>query len=122
VRTEQANNLSKGAMGKALLYAKNDLPRLEHYLRDGRIEIDNNQIENKIRPLALGRKNYLFAGSSQAAQRAAMVYSFFASCKANDINPREWLRDVLIRIGNHPVNRLEELLPVQWAEKRGMDL
>jgi len=122
VRTEQANNLSKGAMGKALLYAKNHLPRLEHYLRDGRIEIDNNQIENKIRPLALGRKNYLFAGSNQAAQRAAMVYSFFASCKANDINPREWLRDVLIRIGNHPVNRLEELLPVQWAEKRDMDL
>jgi transposase len=122
VRTEQANNLSKGAMGKALLYAKNHLPRLEHYLCDGRIEIDNNQIENKIRPLALGRKNYLFAGSNQGAQRAAMMYSFFASCKANDINPREWLRDVLIRIGNHPINRLEELLPVQWAEKRGMDL
>jgi transposase len=122
VRTEQANNLTKGAMGKALLYAKNHLPRLEHYLHDGRIEIDNNQIENKIRPLALGRKNYLFAGSNQGAQRAAMIYSFFASCKANDINPREWLRDVLIRIGNHPINRLEELLPVQWAEKRGMDL
>jgi transposase len=122
VRTEQANNLTKGAIGKALLYAKNHLPRLEHYLRDGRVEIDNNQIENKIRPLALGRKNYLFAGSNQGAQRAAMIYSFFASCKANDINPREWLRDVLIRIGNHPVNRLEELLPVQWAGKRGADL
>lgn len=122
VRTEQANNLTKGAIGKALLYAKNHLPRLEHYLRDGRIEIDNNQIENKIRPLALGRKNYLFAGSNQGAQRAAMMYSFFASCKANDINPREWLRDVLIRIGNHSVNRLEELLPVQWAEMRDTDL
>jgi transposase len=122
VRTEQANNLTKGAMGKALLYAKNHLPRLEHYLRDGRIEIDNNQIENKIRPLALGRKNYLFAGSNQGAQRAAMMYSFFASCKANDINPREWLRDVLIRIGNHSVNRLEELLPVQWAAMRDTDL
>ncbi|MCB0539374.1 MAG: transposase, partial [Bacteroidetes bacterium] len=108
--------------GKALLYAKNHLPRLEHYLRDGRIEIDNNQIENKIRPLALGRKNYLFAGSNQGAQRAAMMYSFFASCKANDINPREWLRDVLIRIGSHPINRLEELLPVQWAASRDSDL
>lgn len=122
VRTEQANNLTVGAMGKALLYAKNHLPRLEHYLRDGRIEIDNNQIENKIRPLALGRKNYLFAGSNQGARRAAMMYSFFASCKANDINPREWLRDVLINIGNHPVNRLEELLPVQWAKMRDPDL
>jgi transposase len=115
VRTEQANNLTKGAIGKALLYAKNHLPRLEHYLRDGRVEIDNNQIENKIRPLALGRKNYLFAGSNQGAQRAAMMYSFFASCKANQINPREWLYHVLIRIGNHPVNRLKELLPAQWA-------
>jgi transposase len=121
VRAEQANNLSKGAIGKALLYALNHLPRLEHYLRDGRIEIDNNLIENKIRPLALGRKNFLFAGSNQGAHRAAMMYSFFASCKANDINPREWLRDVLIRIGNHPVNRLEELLPVQWAKNRNTD-
>ena len=51
-----------------------------------------------------------------------LMYSFFASCKANEINPSEWLRDVLIRIGNHPVNRLEELLPVQWAERRGADL
>lgn len=122
VRTEQANNLTKGAIGKALLYAKNHLPRLEHYLRDGRVEIDNNQIENKIRPLALGRKNYLFAGSNQGAQRAAMIYSFFASCKANQINPRQWLHHVLIRIGNHPVNRLEELLPVQWAENTKTDL
>ena len=122
VRTEQANNLTKGAIGKALLYAKNHLPRLEHYLRDGRVEIDNNQIENKIRPLALGRKNYLFAGSNQGAQRAAMMYSFFASCKANNINPRQWLRDVLIRIGNYPINRLEELLPVQWAKNTEADL
>lgn len=122
VRTEQANNLTKGAIGKALLYAKNHLPRLEHYLRDGRVEIDNNLIENKIRPLALGRKNFLFAGSNQGAQRAAMMYSFFASCKANDINPREWLHDVLIRIGKHPVNRLEELLPVQWAVKKGRNI
>lgn len=122
VRTEQAGNLTKGAMGKALLYAKNHLPRLEHYLRDGRIEIDNNLIENKIRPLALGRKNYLFAGSDQGAQRAAMMYSFFASCKANDINPRDWLRDVLIRIGNHPINRLDELLPARWAQNSQADL
>jgi len=122
VRTEQAGNLTKGAMGKALLYAKNHLPRLEHYLRDGRIEIDNNLIENKIRPLALGRKNYLFAGSDQGAQRAAMMYSFFASCKANDINPRDWLRDVLIRIGNHPINRLDELLPARWAQNSPADL
>lgn len=114
VTVEQKNNLSKGAIGKALYYAVNQLPRLAHYLEDGRIEIDNNLIENSIRPLALGRKNYLFAGSHEGAQRAAMMYSFFASCKYANLNPWEWLTDVLGRIGAHPINRLEELLPAQW--------
>ncbi len=77
--------------------------------------MDNNLIENSIRPLALGRKNYLFAGSHAGAQRAAMLYSFFASCKRLGVDPRNWLRDVLERIADHPVNRLEELLPHQWA-------
>jgi transposase len=122
VEHHQKNNLSKGGIGIALGYAKNHLPRLRYYLEDGRIEIDNNQIENKIRPLALGRKNYMFAGSNKGAQRAAMMYSFFASCKEHDVNPRDWLQDVLLRIGNHKVNRLEELLPGQWAKSRGLDL
>ncbi|MFT4751938.1 MAG: hypothetical protein ACJATN_002553 [Neolewinella sp.] len=116
VTTEQNNNLRKGAMGKALHYAKKHLPRLRYYLGDGRIEIDNNLIENSIRPLALGRKNYLFAGSHLGAQRAAMMYSFFASCKYAGVNPWEWLADVLGRIGAHPVNRLEEFLPAQWEK------
>ncbi|MFK8163835.1 MAG: transposase, partial [Lewinella sp.] len=122
VITEQNNNLSKGAIGKALHYAKKHLPRLRHYLDDGRIEIDNNLIENSIRPLALGRKNYLFAGSHLGAQRAAMMYSFFASCKYAGANPWEWLSDVLSRIGAHPVNRMEELLPGSWAENQEVDL
>lgn len=112
------NNLSKGGIGIALNYANNHLPRLKHYLDDGRIEIDNNQIENKIRPLALGRKNYMFAGSNKGAERTAMMYSFFATCKEHEVNPREWLRDVLIRIGNHPVNRVAELLPGEWKKNR----
>ncbi|MGB3548688.1 MAG: IS66 family transposase, partial [Saprospiraceae bacterium] len=120
VNYEQANNLTKGAIGKALLYAKNHLPRLRVYLTDGQVEIDNNLIENTIRPLALGRKNYLFAGSHPAARRAAMMYAFFGSCKANDVNPWEWLRDVLGRIGSHSVNRLDELLPAQWKEKQDL--
>jgi len=73
-----------------------------------RVEVDNNLIENSIRPLALGRKNYLFAGSHRAAQRAAMMYTFFASCQKLDVNPRLWLADVLERIADHPINRLEE--------------
>lgn len=111
---EQTNNLSKGPIGTALFYAKNQLPKLSPYLEDGRIEIDNNLIENAIRPLALGRKNYLFAGSHQGAYRAAMMYSFFATCKTKGINPYEWLKDVLTRIADHPVNQVEALLPHLW--------
>lgn len=122
MRNEQAKNLSKGAIGKALLYAKKHLPRLEHYLCDDHIEIDNNLVENQIRPLALGRKNYLFAGSNQEVQRAAMKHSFFASCKANAIPPRQWLRDVLSRIGHHLVNRLHKLLPNRSDARKGEEL
>ena len=118
VEQQQANNLSKGPIGKALHYAKHQLPTLALYLEDGRIEIDNNLIENAIRPLALGRKNYLFAGSHQAAQRTAMMYSFFASCKTNAVNPWEWLADILKRIGTHSIKDIEQLLPKQWAENR----
>ena len=120
VRTEQANNLSKGPIGKALLYAKNELPNLMAYLEDGRIEIDNNLIENAIRPLALGRKNYMFAGSHQGAQRAAMMYAFFGTCKALDINPWEWLKDVLQRIPQYPVNQLRNLLPNNWQPQNNV--
>jgi transposase len=116
VETQQSNNLSKGPIGKALLYAKNELPNLLAYLYDGRIEIDNNLIENAIRPLALGRKNYLFAGSHQGAQRAAMMYSFFAVCKTMDINPWAWLSNVLDRIGTQPINQIDELLPHCWKK------
>jgi len=90
----------------------NILPKsLEAIFEDGRIELDNNLIENAIRPMAIGRKNYLFCGSHQAAQNAAMLYSFFGSCKMQNINPREWLEDTLKRIPEHSIQKLEELLP-----------
>ncbi len=82
------------------------------------LEIDNNNIENAVRPLALGRKNYLFAGSDQAAQHAAMMYSFFASCKANNINPYSWLNDVLNRLPEYKANKIEELLPHNWTHEK----
>jgi hypothetical protein len=89
-------------------------------VNDGRFEIDNNNIENTIRPLAIGRKNYLFAGSHQAAQNIAMFYTFFATCKANDINPYKWLCDVLKKIPEHKANKLHELLPQNWNENQEM--
>jgi transposase len=103
--------LPQSVIGKAMAYALNQWPRLIRYLDDGRYEIDNNLIENSIRPVALGRKNYLFAGSHEGAQRAAIMYSFFATCKINNIEPFDWLTKVLTRIPDHSIQRLEELLP-----------
>jgi transposase len=106
--------LPKSAIGKAIAYTLNLWPKLKGYIQDGKYEIDNNIIENAIRPLALGRKNYLFAGSHKAAQRAAMMYSFFATCKINNVEPLAWLTDVLNRISEHKANKLHELLPQNW--------
>ena len=103
--------MTKGAIGRALHYAVNQLPLIDSFYKDGRIYLDNNAIENKIRPLALGRKNFLFAGSHVGAKRIAMMYSLFASCKEADVNPYAWMTDTLNRIGNHPVNKPAELLP-----------
>ena len=109
-----SQTLPGSSIGKAIAYTYNLLPKLKAYIDDGRYEIDNNLIENAIRPLTLGRKNYLFAGSHQAAQNAAMMYSFFATCKINNIEPLAWLTDVLNRIPDHMANKLTELLPQNW--------
>lgn len=106
--------LPKSAMGKAFYYLVARYNKIYLYLQDGRLEIDNNLIENSIRPVALGRKNYLFAGSHSGAEKAAMVYSLLGSCKLQDINPYEYLKNVLQRLPEHPVNRLHELLPPNW--------
>lgn len=111
---EYPNVLPKSLIGKALGYYLKRKDKLSAYTQDGRLEIDNNYVENAIRPLALGRKNYLFAGSHQGARRAAMIYSFLGSCEKCQIEPRQWLTDVLNHIALHPVNQLEELLPHQW--------
>jgi len=101
----------KSKIGKAFTYAQNSYEGLKSILLDGRLELDNNLIENSIRPLALGRKNFLFAGSHEAAQRIAMFYSFFGTCKAQGINPRKWLQKVLEEIPDTSLADLEKLLP-----------
>ena len=106
-------------VGKAISYTLSLLPRLGRYVNDGRFCIDNNLVENAIRPLALGRKNYLFCGNHDAAIRAAIVYSLVDSCKAMGIDPREWMEDVLLRIPGNENNRtaLRELLIDKWAKQ-----
>lgn len=103
--------LPKSPIGKAIAYCIPRWDNLMNYLKDGSLEIDNNLAENAIRPIALGRKNYLFAGSARGAERAAMFYSFFGTCKKNDVNPFDWLKKVLEIIPEHKVNKLQELLP-----------
>ncbi|MEO6166587.1 MAG: IS66 family transposase [Chitinophagales bacterium] len=103
--------LPKSLIAGAIGYTLPRIEALKVYLFDGRLQIDNNLTENAIRPVALGRKNYLFAGSHSTAQHAAIFYSLFATCKAKNINPGTWLTETLIKIASHPINRIEELLP-----------
>ncbi len=105
--------LPKSAIGIAFAYTLNLWPRLARYIEDGRFYIDNNLIENSIRPVALGRKNYLFAGSHEAAQQAAILYSLLASCKINNVEPFAWLKRTLEIIPDYPANQLHKLLPGQ---------
>jgi transposase len=111
--------LPKGRMGRALSYTYSIFHRLSRYHLDGRYKLDNNLAENAIRPLALGRKNYLFCGNHDAAENAAVIYSLLGCCKASDINPREWLTDVLTKIpayNNDYSLDLADLLPHNWKQ------
>lgn len=112
--TEHLQTLPKSPIGKAIAYTLNRWTKLNAFTTNGTLEIDNNRIENAIRPLALGRKNYLFTASDEGGKRAAMMYSFFATCKAHNVNPLEWLTDVLNRIPTHPINKIHQLLPHLW--------
>ena len=115
LEVEHPQTLPKSPIGKAIAYTLKRWDKLTVFTTNSIIEIDNNRIENTIRPLALGRKNYLFVGSDEGGKRAAMMYSFFASCKIHNLNPLKWLTDVLRRIPNHPINQIDELLPHKWS-------
>jgi len=111
MKEQYVQTLPKSTIGKALGYSIERWNELSIYATDGKLNIDNNPVENSIRPVAIGRKNYLFAGSHEAAQRSAMLYSLLGTCKLNGINPFIWLRETLRRIATHPINKIEELLP-----------
>jgi len=115
-RLEELNPviLPSEPLSKAINYALNQREALYRYLDDGRLKPDNNTAENAIRPLALGRKNWLFAGSERGARATALFLGLIQSCKASGVNPWEYFDDMLRRIMSHPVNRLQELLPDQW--------
>lgn len=106
----------RSALAEAIRYTLARWPALCLFLEDGRIELDNNPVERAIRPVALGRKNHLFAGSDGGADRWAIITSLIATAKLNDVEPYAYLKDVLERMTNgHPVNRLDDLLPWNWT-------
>ena len=110
--------LPKSPIGKAIHYTYGIYRKLIRYTLDGRYRIDNNLAENSVRDLALGRKNYLFCGNHESARRTAVIYSLMASCKVNDVNPQEWLTDVLNRIQDQKNQKMDELLPHIWKLNR----
>ena len=118
IETESVKVLPKSPIGKAMHYYQAQWPKLKRILLDSKLHLDNNLIENKIRPFALGRKNFLFAGSHEGADRIAIMYSMFATCKAHKVNPWEWLKDVLEKLPEYPINQIEDLLPTEWKKSR----
>lgn len=106
--------LPKSPLGMAINYALSNWEALMRYASDGRLDIDNNAAERAVRPMAIGRKNYLFVGSDNGGKTAAVLYSLVASAKRHGLDVFAYLRDVFARISDHPKSRLEELLPDQW--------
>jgi hypothetical protein len=110
--------LPKSPTGQAIEYVRSRWEAFVRYTSSGILEIDNNAAENALRRVALGRKNWLFAGSDNGGDTAATLFSLIASCALHDVDPYAWLRDALARIADTPINQLEELLPDRWAANR----
>ena len=111
--------LPQSGVGKAIRYARSNWAALNRYVEDGRLEIDNNACERQMRAVAVGRKNWLFAGSKDGGRRAAVLYSVLQSAKAAGVEPFAYLRDVLERIGTMPSDGVVDLLPATWKAARG---
>ena len=107
----------KSDFAKAIRYATSRWTALTRYVDDGRREMTNNAAERAVRPLTLGRKNYLFAGSDEGGRRAAIMYTLIETARFNDVDPEAWLADVIARIADHPINRIDDLLPWKWRSE-----
>ena len=117
METEGIKYSPSSLIGKAITYAYTRWDNMMRYLEDGRIRIDNNLAENAIRPVTLGRKNYLFCGNHEAAVSMSVVCSLLATCKAHEVNPREYLNDMIAKMPymqKASYNELLQLLPHKW--------
>jgi len=106
----------QSALGRAITYALDQWPALARFLTDGRIEIDNNLVENAIRPTAIGKKNWLFIGAADAGQRGAVLYTIVESCRRRGLDPQAYLRDVLTRLPKLTTGQIPEVTPEAWAK------
>ena len=118
LRLKLAQYLPRSRMGLAMAYALSQGEELERFRENGRIEIDNNLVENAIRPTAVGKKNWLFIGHPQAGQRSAILYTLIESCKRRGINPQDYLRDVLRRLPTMKITQVDQLTPANWLAAR----
>ena len=116
MRVERARLSRHADVAKAFDYMLTRWPAFIVFLRDGRVCLTNNAAERALRGIALGRKAWLFAGSDRGGERAAVIYSLIATAKLNDVDPQAWLADVLARIADYPIRRLNELLPWHWRK------
>jgi hypothetical protein len=114
----RARTANGGNLAKALDYTLRRWPALIRYADTGHLPIDNNPVENIIRPIALGKRNWLFAGSELAGKRAAAIQSLLGTAKLNGLNPAVWLRDTLEKLPTWPNSRIDELLPFPTADKK----
>jgi transposase len=110
--------LPRLSFGKAIDYALANRELLSRFLQDGRLEIDNNQVENAIRPTAIGKKNWLFIGEANAGERSAILYTIIECCRRRGIDPQAYLRDVLTRLPSATNWNVNELTPENWAKAK----
>jgi hypothetical protein len=110
--------LPQSLMGQAIGYAVNQWPMLEGFLEHGEVEIDNNLVENAIRPTALGKKNWLFFGSEEAGQRSAVIYTLIQNCRLHGVEPYTYLKDVLERLPHTTNQEVDQLTPLKWKQAR----
>ena len=111
----------KSDLAKAIRYVLTRLPRLEVYLSNGHLEIDNNAAERGMRGLAIGRKNWLFAGSEGGGHAAAIAYTLIETARLNDVDPQAWLTHILSRIADHPINRVADLAAWNFPDRSARD-
>jgi len=114
----QSRYLPKSAMGQAISYALNQWPTMVRFLAHGEVEIDNNRVENAIRPTALGKKNWLFFGSEAAGERSAVMYTLIENCRMHGVEPIAYLKDVLERLPTTTNQQVAQLTPLNWKKAR----